>query len=50
MMKRCENGNYIEMTPEEVAALQQQEAQPAEQTVEERLAALEMRLAEKEGT
>lgn len=45
-MKMYENGDYREMTAEEIAALEQEESQP---TLEERLAALEALLAEKEG-
>lgn len=42
-MKKCINGEYIEMTPEEVAELEAMAAEmPApEPTAEERLAALE---------
>ena len=46
-MKKCVNGQYLEMTPEEIAALEQAATQqPApEQTSEERIAALEEELA-----
>lgn len=45
-MRKYENGEYKDMTAEEVTVIQQQvESQP---TVEERLAALEALLAEKE--
>ena len=46
-MKKCVNGQYLEMTPEEIAALEQAATQqPApEQTSEERIAALEEQLA-----
>lgn len=42
-MKKCINGEYIEMTPEEIAELEAMAAEvPApEPTTEERLAALE---------
>ena len=45
-MKKCVNGQYLEMTPEEIAALKQAATQqPAsEQTTEERIAALEEEL------
>lgn len=46
-MKRYENGNYIEMTLAEIADLQQQAAEPNEETLQERLAALEALLAER---
>ena len=46
-MKRYENGRYIEMTADEVASLQLQEAEPAPETLEERLAAVEALLAER---
>jgi len=52
-MKKCVNGEYIEMTAEEIAELYgDEETGPKNTTptVEERLAALEARLAEKEGT
>lgn len=47
-MKKCINGEYIEMTPEEVAELEAMAAeQPApEPTAEERLAALEEAMLE----
>ena len=47
-MKKCVNGQYLEMTPEEIAALEQAATQqPApEQTSEERIAALEKELRE----
>ena len=47
-MKKCVNGQYLEMTPEEIAALEQEATQqPApEQTSEERIAALEKELRE----
>ena len=47
-MKKCVNGQYLEMTPEEIAALKQAATQqPApEQTSEERIAALEKELRE----
>ncbi len=48
-MKRYENGKYIEMTAEEVSALQQQAPQPTNETLEERLAMLEALLAERGG-
>jgi len=44
-MRKYENGEYKDMTAEEIVALQQEESQP---TLEERLAALEALLAEKE--
>ena len=46
-MKKCVNGQYLEMTPEEIAALEQAATQqPApEPTPEERIAALEEQLA-----
>ena len=42
-MKKCVNGQYLEMTPEEIAALEQTATQqPApEPTQEERISALE---------
>lgn len=45
-MKKCVNGQYLEMTPEEIATLKQAAAQqPApEPTPEERIAALEEEL------
>ena len=43
-MLKYENGEYKEMTAEEIDALQQEEAQP---TLEERLAQLEALLSEK---
>ena len=47
-MKKCINGEYIEMTPEEVAGLEAMAAeQPVpEPTAEERLAALEEAMLE----
>lgn len=47
-MKKCINGEYIEMTPEEVAELEAMAAEmPApEPTAEERLAALEEAMLE----
>lgn len=47
-MKKCINGKYIEMTPEEIAELETMAAeQPApEPTAEERLAALEEAMLE----
>ena len=47
-MKKCINGEYIEMTPEEIAELEKLAAeQPApEPTPEERIAALEKDNAE----
>lgn len=47
-MKKCINGEYIEMTPEEIAELEAMSAeQPApEPTAEERLAALEEAMLE----
>ena len=47
-MKKFVNGQYLEMTPEEIAALEQAATQqPApEQTSEERIAALEKELRE----
>ena len=47
-MKKCINGEYIEMTPEEVAELEAMAAeQPAPKpTAEERLAALEEAMLE----
>lgn len=47
-MKKCINGEYIEMTPEEVAELEAMAAeQPVpEPTAEERLAALEEAMLE----
>ena len=46
-MKKCVNGQYLEMTPEEIAALEQEVAQQPtpEPTPEERIAALEEELA-----
>ena len=46
-MKKCVNGQYLEMTPEEIAALEQAATQqPApEPTSDERIAALEEELA-----
>lgn len=46
-MKKCVNGQYLEMTPEEIAALEQAAAQrpTLEPTPEERIAALEEALA-----
>lgn len=45
-MKKCVNGEYIEMTAEEIAELQsmQMEQPIAEPTIEERIAALEEEL------
>ena len=45
-MKKCVNGQYLEMTPEEIAALEQAAAQQPvpEPTPEERIAALEEEL------
>lgn len=45
-MKKCVNGQYLEMTPEEIAALEQVATQQPtqEQTPEERIAALEEEL------
>ena len=47
-MKKCVNGQYLEMTPEEIAALEQAVTQQPtqEQTSEERIAALEKELRE----
>ena len=47
-MKKCVNGQYLEMTPEEIAALEQTATQQPtqEQTSEERIAALEKELRE----
>ena len=47
-MKKCVNGQYLEMTPEEIAALEQVATQQPtqEQTSEERIAALEKELRE----
>lgn len=47
-MKKCINGEYIEMTPEEIAELEAMAAeQPApEPTAEERIAALEEAMLE----
>lgn len=47
-MKKCINGEYIEMTPEEIAELEAMAAEmPApEPTAEERLAALEEAMLE----
>lgn len=47
-MKKCINGEYIEMTPEEIAELEAMMAeQPVpEPTAEERLAALEEAMLE----
>ena len=42
-MLKCVDGKYIEMTPEEIAALQEDVAEP---TTEERLAALEAAMLE----
>ena len=46
-MKKCVNGQYLEMTPEEIAALEQAATQQPtqEQTSEERIDALEEELA-----
>ena len=47
-MKKLVNGKIIEMTPDEIAAWEQEVAQqpaPAEPTTEERIAALEEQLA-----
>ena len=46
-MKKCVNGQYLEMTPEEIAALEQAATQQPtlEPTTEERIAALEEQLA-----
>lgn len=46
-MKKCVNGQYLEMTPEEIAALEQAAAQrpTLEPTSEERITALEEELA-----
>ncbi len=46
-MKRFVDGEYIQLTDEEVAALQQQAAVSAERTLEERLSALEALLNER---
>lgn len=43
-MKKYVDGKYIEMTPEEIAELQQEDA--TEPTMEERLAALEAAMLE----
>ena len=45
-MKKCVNGQYLEMTPEEIAALEKEEAQQTAPgpTPEERIAALEEEL------
>ena len=45
-MKKCVNGQYLEMTPEEIAALEQAVTQQPtqEQTSEERISALEEEL------
>lgn len=41
-MKKCVNGQYTDMSPEEIAELQAaRQEQPAAPTTEERLAALE---------
>lgn len=47
-MKKCINGEYIEMTPEEIAELEAMAAeQPApEPTADERIAALEEAMLE----
>lgn len=47
-MKKCINGEYIEMTPEEIAEIEAMAAEmPApEPTAEERLAALEEAMLE----
>ena len=45
-MKRYVDGEYIQLTDKEVTELQQK-AQPAEQTLEERLAALEALVVER---
>lgn len=47
-MKKCINGEYIEMTPEEIAELEAMAAEmPApEPTAEERIAALEEAMLE----
>ena len=46
-MKKCVNGQYLEMTPEEIAALEQAATQQPtlEPTTEERIATLEEELA-----
>lgn len=44
-MKKYVDGKYIEMTPEEIAELQQEDA-TTEPTTEERLAALEAAMLE----
>ena len=46
-MKKCVNGQYLEMTPEEIAALEQAATQQPtlEPTTEERIDALEEELA-----
>ena len=47
-MKKCVNGEYIEMTAEEIDAMRAEEV-VAEPTIEERLAAIEALLAERRG-
>ena len=44
-MKKCVNGISIELTPEEIAALKEEEM-AVEPTIEERLAALEAAMLE----
>lgn len=46
-MKKCVNGQYLEMTPEEIAAWEKEVAQQPTQelTTEERITALEEELA-----
>ena len=46
-MRVMENGVCRDMTAEEIAEFQQQEAQPTEPSLEERLAQLEALLAER---
>lgn len=45
-MKKCVNGNYIEMTAEEIAELQSHQIDiPQEPTLDERIAELEEQLS-----
>ena len=46
-MRKYENGEYKDMTAEEIAIIQQQEDVQPEQTLEERLAQLEALFAER---
>ena len=46
-MLKYENGQYLEMTPEEIAAIQQQEQEERQPSLEERVALIEALLTEK---